>query len=261
MGEEDEELDDLLFGSSINLIPSLIDLYEEIPMMGSITEYLSVQISRFQPSVFKTFLTELYNQWNTLVEIGKIDREIRTQRLNNSKSIILSSIFGSFFTDALSIISHKGVGMNKGMVVVTETSHEYKLDRKSEEKLIEFDFNELLSPFDLVVNQGQIVPLTADIQSEKKPHISGEINQRSYFVQLENWYCSCEGYQRCYTRSWLDSSSTVDHRLDFQMDELKFIKFDDLDPIPMCSHLMATLIVRLNNLPLNEINHLPSQIT
>lgn len=258
-GEGGEDLDEILFGSSVNLIPQLIDLYEEVSMVESITEFISGQISRFRPSSFKTFLMNLLSQWEELIELGKVDKEIKTERINNSKSVILALIFGSFFTQALDIIAHKGVGIVEGLTVVTETSYDYKIDKKMEEELIESDINELLSVFDLTINQGQIVPLNKDLQISKA-NVPGDIGHRSYFVQLDNWYCSCEGYQTCYTKSWLDSSQPLQQSLNYKIDELKFISFDQIDPMPMCSHLMATLLVRLNNLQLHEISHLPSQI-
>ncbi|CUM65552.1 uncharacterized protein PRCAT00003198001 [Priceomyces carsonii] len=297
---------------TLNVLPSLLkDLYRHESSLQSLKSYIEDQISC---QTNKTERTRLENLQNQLIGLSsQLLESTDVPVIDENKSIILTLMYGSTFTECLKILDGRRIHFHvcdennsrDEQEVVKSYLQNLVLLEATEENLIcikvkNYDVereepirntrpgNSLINSLEyfelrrLVENAGLIFDKTGSLaippvslksrqvdksdettspQSFKryKRNNQGEYTQ-DHAVDLSAWYCSCDDYQRYYTSSIPDELEL--NMLSYQELTAKYTTLASgediidkllerstvkhLDPIPICSHILAVLIIAYN---------------
>lgn len=140
-------------------------------------------------------------------------------------------------------------------------------------QLMEIEVNEMLYKIGLLYRNSRLIKISDEYddmeaffqqQLQDKERLQSDLalkqemgthyRRQHYVVDLFNWYCSCSQYQSCYIQDWIhklpprigetisDTSPLFDH-----------IKLDQINPLPICSHILVLLIIKANHSPTNAL--------
>lgn len=255
------------------LLPSLVqDLYTQQSQIDVTKNYINRQITKFyerHPAIARDLQTAAH-QLNVFSDSEEYN--LNTLVVDNNKTISLSFLLGNIFTDAVEILSRReniqiynprndsldtywARGVGRVMVGVI---HPHRTLKKTsigiELEIVQLELNELLYKLDLVYRNhhlSQCLKLEVETLSQQDTHrksVLYEYHQTQDVTDLFNWYCSCSQYQSGYTHNWVNQSRskfinnihTSPHPL------FESIKFDQIDALPICCHLVCLLIIRAN---------------
>ncbi|EGV61679.1 hypothetical protein PSN45_000364 [Yamadazyma tenuis] len=266
----------------LRLLPDLIThLYVPTPLADSVLSYIDnqLQVLNDEFSSTKAQLQTIKEDLTSLQSSGTIPNPQQTTRIDEDRSLTLSLVFGDIFTDAMEILSNREnihfytahqpthldneeFGNPQSMVVVYETkgpklnsslSKHARIELIS--KVIELEITDLLGELGLKFSSSRLLdtPVAPQITEEKKDAVeklkaNPKAQTTRFYVDLPNWYCSCDKLQSCYTKDWLSQSqpkftyqqTTETHEV------FQGINFDSLDPPAICPHILAALIIRVN---------------
>ncbi|KAG7662493.1 uncharacterized protein J8A68_004024 [[Candida] subhashii] len=234
-----ETTKDKLLDSNANIIHILPSCLQELITIDSVYNIL----------IESTNDNDLKNQLIDLKD--SIDHSIVEQSIDQNKCLLLTMMFGSSCMKAIDIVFNKqiycclsmGIELNdyfNDPLKFTTTQFKITITSRStvnmEEKLLlKLGYKKL---------HGRLVPSSDNNTSTNEIIISSKSLGDYNSVDLYNWYCDCDEYQQSYT----DDMKPVKINGDSNLIEclLSQSKSIILEPIPICCHILATLIILFN---------------
>lgn len=236
----------------------LNDLYMPQSLSDGIKEYIDNQISQLESPLERSKLELLKLQ---LSNYDLPDSQLYT--IDHDKSIMLALVLGNIFTEALEILGGKHVrfytinddiqqylktGSGTFITLVDQPSMKPEDEIKNHSRLMYTQLTQVLGSVGLHIEKDTLKPI------EKQEPLIFTLME-TFHTDLFHWYCSCEGYQKCYTKNWISGSAKPTNEVtvkpDFEL--FKHIKFDSINPIPICCHLLSILIISINQFPLYKV--------
>ncbi|RLV89484.1 hypothetical protein JA1_005136 [Spathaspora sp. JA1] len=179
---------------------------------------------------------------NLLIEKkDTIDHSIVELTVDHDKSLMLSMLFGSTFIHGLDLVLNKYITF-KSKVQLQDYLHN-PLQHTSEFTIIEQTVSDrtiakLLLKLGFKLQHGILMEV------EQAPIDRANPIGEGYSIDLHNWYCNCNEYQLQYTNDMkpieISQSITLIERFLNQSESVI------LDPIPLCQHILAILILLYN---------------
>lgn len=236
--------------------------------------------------------TDIYGYSELLQELEPHLSNKTALTIDANNSILLSLIFGNMYTKAMIILSearniqiyanvselvdqHRIIneyfncGSNKVRIRIRDvkTAVNDSSFTKLALKYAQLKTESLLNALNLSFTAGQLTKQASSRSKsiqESTDKILLKLNTidstRNCYVDIFNWYCTCDEYYKCYSEDWLGGShptfysfkNSHEHKL------FKNIRFDKIDPLPLCTHLLVVLIIKLNfdHTYLNGVNQL-----
>ncbi|RCK57996.1 hypothetical protein Cantr_07011 [Candida viswanathii] len=173
--------------------------------------------------VYDILLESVDNQYlkNRLADVD-IDRGVTELSFDRDKAVLLSMLLGNSFTAALDLVFNLDItGPLSDTTIVP---------------VVKRDTAQLLAKLGLCWRNDTLI--------KGNLHFIHQERGSPVHVDLANWFCECQEYQTKYFDGMElinVTGNTLVHRL------LQELKSKILSPLPICSHLMAILIVKHNS--------------
>lgn len=190
---------------------------------------------------------------NQLTEIStSIDHSLISNTIDQNKYLVLSMMFGASVTRAIDIVLSDQIQccLPNGVQVVDylhdpmafpTTQFKISLVPKSTTTT-----ELLLLKLGYTLVHGRLVRIGSSEHTLQEQRISTINNTGEYnMVDLYNWYCDCNEYLQQYTNEMKPVEINGNSNLvECLLSQLKSVI---LEPIPVCCHILAVLIVLINS--------------
>ena len=144
-----------------------------------------------------------------------IDRSLTELTFDKDKAVVLTMLLGPKFTNALDIVMNLEITGDLSNLIITPVAKR--------------DVPHLLSKVGLSKESFQLLNRERGLATH---------------TDMTNWYCDCAEYQECYSND-MDITTIAGDSLVHQL--LSELKSRVLSPVPVCSHILAVLIIKYNS--------------
>ncbi|EGW30258.1 uncharacterized protein SPAPADRAFT_63103 [Spathaspora passalidarum NRRL Y-27907] len=172
-----------------------------------------------------------------------IDKSILELTVDEDKSVILSMLYGSTFIQAIDIVLNKCIKYESKVNL-----QDYLRDPLQYKNLAKFTI------IDQTVSERTITKLLLLLgfklqngilmEADSTGSDSQDAQGIEHNIDLDNWYCNCSEYQLQYTSNMKPIEITENRTLIEGF--LSHSESIVLEPIPLCSHMLAILIILYN---------------